>query len=144
MARRKKVYTGSSTPRYKMKMYRLHSMGGQIPLVVALPVVEAMTAEWSNKFGKFQGFRRNDVMTACDSAGVPNIFRGVVQGLCMKIKAELDRRKTKDPAVIEELIEREVRDHGLAGYGAIVDAIRMAFGLQPKGEEEVKKGGYAG
>lgn len=143
MARRKKVYTGSSTPRYKMKMYRLHSMGGQIPLVIALPVVEAMTAEWDRKFGDFQSFRKNNVMPACDEAGVPNIFRGIVQGLCMKIHAELERRKTNDPAVIEDLIEREVRDHGLAGYDAIIDAMRMTFGLQPRAGEEVKKGGTA-
>jgi len=139
MAGRRKIYTTASSFRYKAKMYDYMSRGGRVPMTLAMEVVDAMGTTWDTNFGTYKSFRKNDVVPKLKEMGVPTLFWGIIQALAMKVEKERIRRSTKDPTVIEAIINRVVDEHGIRG--TIVErALRVVFGLEAPVAGEGKAG----
>jgi len=140
MAGRRKKYTTGSSFRYRAKMYDYMSRGGRIPMVLSMEVVDSMGATWDENFGKYRRFKEDVVIPEMNRLGVPAVFRGIVHGLAMKAKKEIDRKGAKTPERIAEVVDRIVDEYGVEGT-IVETALRRIFGLEAETQTEEGEAG---
>jgi len=127
MPRRRKRFSQTTTPRYRAKMYDYLSRGGRIPSVIALEVTDAVTTEWSGRFGEYEGFKKGVVFPTLDKLGIPYIMRGIFVGQAMKIRKRYDR----PPREFVEQVAKEVGLDEVTVKGLSGTQILLAiFGLE--------------
>jgi len=105
MPKRRRVFSQTSTPRFRGKMYDYLSRGGRIPSFIATEVADAVTAEWAGNFGAFREFKVRNVFPVLDNLDIPYIIRGIIVGQAMKVKKKFGDNPSENSI---RLIAKEV------------------------------------
>lgn len=137
MAGRRRVYTGSSSPRYQIKMFDYLSKGGRIPAYLVHPAVVAMDTERATRFGNYKGFKDRFLEPAMDAVGLPSGLRGICIAFAYRILKEIGSLESSDIAVREKAIEK-VRNEQPIRDERLWDALRVAFGVSKVVKEEAE------
>ena len=111
MPGRRRVYTGSSDFRYKIKMFDYLSKGGRIPSYLVLPAIEAMNSERTKKFGNYKGAKDGILNDVMNRVNLPNVLRGITIGLFYKCIKMYNASNVKDVNVKRTILEQVRNQH---------------------------------
>jgi len=137
MAGRRRVYTGSSSPRYRLKMFDYLSKGGRIPAFLVQPAVEAMDNERSTRFGAYKGFKDRFLEPAMSAVGLPSALRGLCIAFAYKILKEIGGLETSDIETRSRAIERVKAEHPI-NDNRLWEALESAFGIKKAMKQEAE------
>jgi len=133
MAGRKRIYGSSTSPRYRLKMYRYLSEGGRLPMVLVMEVVDAMDTSWSGGFFKYKDIRDRVFNSILSELEIPKPYHGICKALGMKVwRLHIDRGLDMETAV-----RRIMEEHGLTGdepIGQFLQALIPKAEGSPEGE----------
>jgi len=136
MAGRRKVYGGSVSPRYKLKMFDYLSKGGRIPATLVMSAVDQMDEIRARNYGEFQKEYDMVVVRYFEQFNVPNALRGIGRALAFRFKKTCDRFGVTTPDAKGELMTAILEEHGLTGtvVGEALLAYARGEPLESEGE----------
>ncbi len=134
MAGRRKVYGGSTVPRYRAKMYDYLSRGGRIPMVLTMEVVDAMGDSWTGGFFSYKSERDTVIAQAYERVKdqVPHCYLGLAKALFMHIQ----KLHATKGLTYSQALERVAEENRLTGNDPVFIILQTAVNIKEGTEEK--------